>query len=215
MEYVLRQLGHFWGWVQQGGNSNIVLVAVTAWYSWLTFRILRWSTAQAREQLRPNIMINITRSAMHPTEGHFAIENVGERNVKILDALVTCYVEGERFSKLRAENVQGAMLAPKQKLLGQFPISPRSDEWVICTFRVVTSDVGDQVFMTYEYWSNVHKTVVSAHRPLRIVLRRWMTPVRMPYFKITKWARFSATRKVLLVALTLATLYGTYIALRH
>src|SRR2546428_10196165 len=172
MKYILDELRRFWSWVQQGGNSNIILIAVTAWYSWLTFRILRWNTAQVRELLRPNLVLAITRAAENPTEGKFAIENMGERSVKILDALVTCYVDGKRFSKLRPDDVQGAVLPPKNlPLTGPFPISPRKDEWVICIFRVVSSDVGDQVFMTYEYWSNVHKMTVSAHRPLRVVLR--------------------------------------------
>lgn len=110
MKYILEQMGRPWQWVQQGGNSNIVLVVITAWYSWLTFRMLQWSTAQAREQLCPNLVLTITRSAKNPTEGHFAIENVGERHVSILDALVTSYVEGASFSEIRPDNVQGAIL---------------------------------------------------------------------------------------------------------
>ena len=106
---------------------------------------------QVREQLRPNLVVSVTRSSDCLTEGHFAIENVGERNVKVLDALLDCYVEGKRFSNLRPSDVQGVGLPPKQMLSGVFPISPREDEWVICTFRVVGSDVGDQVFMTYKY----------------------------------------------------------------
>lgn len=214
MKFILGQLGRFWWWVQQGGNSNIILVAITAWYSWLTFRILRWSTAQAREQLRPNLVLTITRSPENLTEGHFVIENVGERDVKILDAFVSCYVQGKRFSGLRPEDVQGAVLPPKRPLSGQFPISPRTDEWVICTFKVVSADVGDQVFRTFEYWSNVHKTIVSGHRSLRVVLRMWMTPIRMPYFRITQWARYSPMRKLLLVALALALLFLLYRVLR-
>src|SRR5450631_3624092 len=109
MKYIVEQLSRFWYWVQQGGNSNIILVVITAWYSWLTFRMLQWNTAQAREQLRPNLVLTITRSAANLTEGHFCIENVGERHVSILDAMVTAYVEGVRFSKLRADSVQGAI----------------------------------------------------------------------------------------------------------
>jgi hypothetical protein len=183
-------------------------------YVWLTFRILRWSTAQVREQLRPNLVLTITRSAENLTEGHFAIENVGERSVKILDALVTCYVEGKRFSRLRPDNVLGAVLPPKLKLSGAFPVPPRTDEWVICTFRVASSDVGDQVFMTYEYRSNVHKVLLTAHRPLRVVLRMWMTPIRIPYFEITGWARHSLMRKLLLAVLALAMLFVLYHVVR-
>lgn len=214
MKHIIDQLGRFWSWVQQGGNSNIILVTITAWYSWLTFRILRWSTAQVREQLRPNLVLTITRSPGNFTEGNFAIENVGERNVSILYALVSCYVEGKRFSKLRPDNVQGAVLPPKLKLSGPFLISPHTDEWVICTFRVVSSDVGNQVFMTYTYWSNERKTIVSARRPLRVVLRMWMTPIRVPYFKITRWARYSLMRKLLLAVLALAVLFVLYDRLR-
>jgi hypothetical protein len=214
MKYILDQLGRFWWWVQQGGNSNIVLVAITAWYSWLTFRALRWSTVQAREQLRPNLSLTITRSAEDSTEGHCVIENMGERDVQILDALVTCYVEGNRFSKLRPDNVQGAVLPPKRRLSNRFSISTRTDEWVIFTFRVVSSDVGKQVFMTYEYRSHVHKMLVSARRPLRVVLRVWMSPIRAPYFTITRWARHSRMRKLLLAVLALAVLFVLYEVLR-
>ena len=211
MKHVIEQMGRFWHWVQQGGNSNIVLVVVTAWYSWLTFRMLKWGSAQAREQLRPNLVLTITRSPTDPTEGHFAIENVGERHVSILDALVTSYVDGARFSKVHPDDVRGAILPPKQKLSGSFPISPRFDERVICTFRVASSDVGCRVFRTYEYWSNVHKMLVSEHRPVRIAVRMWMAPLRAWHFKAHRWARHNMMRKLLLAVLALAvlgTLYG-------
>ena len=84
MKFILDQLGRFWSWVQKGSNSNLILVAVTAWYSWLTFHILRWSAAQVREQLRPNLVLTITRSPENLTEGHFGIENVGSETLKSL-----------------------------------------------------------------------------------------------------------------------------------
>jgi hypothetical protein len=215
MNYVLYQLGRFWWWVQQGGNSNIILVAITAWYSWLTFRMLRWSAAQVREQIRPNLQLTTTRSPVDLTEGHYTIVNAGERNAKVLDALLTCYVDDKRFSRLHLDDVQGVLIPPKQSISGKFPISPRTDEFVICTFRVVSSDDGDQVFRTYEYWSSRHKMLVSARRPARIVLRMWMTPIRMPYLKIIRWARYSLMRKLLLAALTLAGVVVLYSVLRH
>lgn len=214
MRFILDQAGRFWWWIQQGGNSNIVLVAVTAWYSWLTFRILQWSSAQTKEQLRPSFQPTVTRSAIDPSEGHYAIENVGERSSKILDALLTCYVDGDRYSRFRPDNVQGVMLPAGQTISGIFPMPIRTDEWVICTFRVVGSDHNEQVFGTYEYWSNVHKTLVSGRRPLRVVLRMWMTPIRMPYFKITRWSRHSRIRKVLLAATGLAGAFLVYKLLR-
>lgn len=206
MKYVVDQMGRFWHWVQQGGNSNIVLVAITAWYSWLTLRMLKWGTAQAREQLRPNLVLTISRSRTDPTEGHFAIENVGERHVNILDAVVTSFVEGARFSKVHPDDVQGAILPPKQKLSGSFPIPPRFDEWVICTFRVASSDIGCRVFRTYEYWSNIHKMLVSEHRPARVAVRMWTAPVRVWCFKAHRWAQHSLTRKLLLAAIALVVL---------
>ena len=33
------------------------------------------------------------------------------------------------------------------------------------------------MFRTYEYWSNVHKMLVSEHRPVRIAVRMWMEGV--------------------------------------
>jgi hypothetical protein len=195
MNQIPFQLGRFWWWVQQGGNSNIILVAITAWYSWLTFRLLRWSTAQAREQLRPNLVVSTTRSQQVLTEGHCSIQNMGERTVKVLDALVTCYVDGKRFSRVHPDNVQGVMLPPSQTLTSVFPISPRMDNWVICTFRVVCSDVGGQVFMKYEYWSNAHKMLVSVRRPIGVVLRLWVASIQMPLFRIGIWMRLKRRRR--------------------
>jgi hypothetical protein len=189
MNEIVNQVVQLWRWLQQAGNSTIVLVVITAWYTFLTFRIMRLNAVQVREQLRPNLALGLRRSPEDPKEGRFTIENVGERSVKVLDALVTCYVEGIRFSRCRPNDVQGAVLPPKGKVDGVFPISPRTDEWVICTLRVAGSDVGDQVFMTYEYWSNVHKMLVSAHRPIRVVLRMWLAPIRVPYLKIEVFVR--------------------------
>jgi hypothetical protein len=189
MNEVVHQSVQLWRWLQQGGDSTIVLVVITAWYTFLTFRIMRLSAVQVREQLRPNLVLDIKRSPEDPMAALFTIENIGERSVQVLDALVTCYVEGKTFSRCRPNDVQGAVLPPKRTVKGVFPISKRTDEWVICTLRVAGSDVGHQVFMTYEYWSNVHKMLVSARRPIRVALWMWLTPVRVPCLMIATFMR--------------------------
>jgi hypothetical protein len=40
-------LSRFWYWVQQGGNSNIVLAGVTLVYVIFTWRIMRATSRQA------------------------------------------------------------------------------------------------------------------------------------------------------------------------
>jgi hypothetical protein len=57
VKFILDQLGRFWFWVQQDGNSNIVLVVITGWYSWLTFRMLRWSAVTARTGEASRLML--------------------------------------------------------------------------------------------------------------------------------------------------------------
>lgn len=66
MQYVLDQLGRFWWWVQQGSNSNIILVLITGVYVWLTFRMLRWSAAAIRIQMneqRAWVFVSLLASA--------------------------------------------------------------------------------------------------------------------------------------------------------
>lgn len=68
--------------------------------------------------------------------------------------------------------------------------------------------------MTYEYWSNVHKMIVSTRRPLRVVLRMWMTPIRMAYIKTSRWTQNSPRRKSILAVLALGALLVLYEVLR-
>jgi hypothetical protein len=42
----------------------------------------------------------------------------------------------------------------------------------------------------------------------------WMTPIRIPYFEITGWARHSLMRKLLLAVLALAMLFVLYHVVR-
>jgi len=62
--------------------------------------------------------------------------------------------------------------------------------------------------MTYEYWSNVHKVLVSPRRPLRVALRMWMTPVRLLYFRIGMWERHNLARRLLLAVLAMILVAG-------
>jgi hypothetical protein len=154
-------------------------------------------------------------SPVELVEGRYTIENLGTQNAKVLDALVTCYVDGERFARSRLDDVQGVLIRPQQQISGTFQIAPRLDEFVICTFRVVASDDGERVFRTYVYWSNVHKILVSARRPVRVVMRAWMAPIRLPYFKIVRWTRYSLMRKLIVLAFVLAAVVGLYRAILH
>jgi hypothetical protein len=57
MSWIASQLGSFWYWVQQGGNSNIVLIGVTGVYVFFTHRIMHATVRQARAALHPALTI--------------------------------------------------------------------------------------------------------------------------------------------------------------
>jgi hypothetical protein len=80
--------------LQLGANANLVLVAITGVYVFLTYRILKWSTLQAREALQPKLDISTSNVAGVPTSKTYRIQNVGQYSVIVLDVRLSVSQRG-------------------------------------------------------------------------------------------------------------------------
>jgi hypothetical protein len=180
MHFMLNELGRLWCWVRQGSNPNIILVIITAVYVYLTYKILVYSTLQAREELRPNIVLNLSQDSR--AHGLLRIQNVGRYSATILDVSLTRY-EDYRFSCRQPLDVlQGALLGPGTALDVPFDLTRliHTGNGGPVAYRavVVASDSSERIFVTHDYRSHVRVTLMRSGCPLRIRIRMLLGPVR-------------------------------------
>jgi len=88
MPFLLHQFERLWYWVQQGGNSNIILVGITAAYSFLTLRMMQATNAQARAMAMPSVSLSILHAE---NEDFIYVKNTGSQSLVFLEVLLKCY----------------------------------------------------------------------------------------------------------------------------
>jgi hypothetical protein len=186
--------GRFTWWLSQGQNATaatavltFVLVLVTAWYAWITNRILVYSTLQAREELRPNLIVkvigndSITPTGVDRTTGQIRIQNIGKYVVAILNVRLTRHVDDRISSSCTLDNLHGALLQASEDLIHPFDVSSlvRGNDvgFLAYTLVVVASDRSNRIMMTYDYRTHVNKTLTHPGAPVAVRIRTVFGPV--------------------------------------
>lgn len=184
------QLGRFVYWINLAGNANLVLVAVTSVYVFLTYRILKWSTLAAREALQPKLEIHFGQAVGPITVKEFRITNVGEYSVVLLDIRVTCFENGRyaHHDMLPMDR----LLVPKDESGGQIDfasdLSPHAvamgtgfSYWV----DVVVSDSRKRFVFTYR--RGFYGTSLKRGAGVRVRFIRACRPLKTRYYRLKSW----------------------------
>src|SRR6202021_2640922 len=90
--------GRFTYWLAQGQNAAaaqfiaaIILTVITAWYAFVTRRIMKATAQQASAALQPVLALSQIHKSLDDPIPTVLIQNPGERPVVFLDVLVTCH----------------------------------------------------------------------------------------------------------------------------
>jgi len=194
--------GRFWHWVQQGGNSNIILVVInvvlvliTGWYAYVTRKMLKVNEAQLLEQVRPKLTFSVAHSN-DLANGELTIENTGEAAVQLLDVTLRCYVLRGPTLTQHLGQFQGSILEPKNKLVFSFSfrcqlseIPGIEEEKMSYMYFFVASDRSERVIQTYKYNPIKNRIMIGRHRPLRIIWQQRPSLWR-PLMKLKDWFRW-------------------------
>src|SRR2546425_991587 len=95
--------GRFTWWLAQGQNAvavqvvaAFVLVGVTAWYTYLTHRVMKATGKQASAALQPLLSLKRLARSAGETFHTILIQNSSDRPVVFLDVVISCYPSGHR-----------------------------------------------------------------------------------------------------------------------
>lgn len=198
-----RQWARLVWWLGQGQNAAamqvvvaIVLLAVTAWYAYITRRMLKESEAQIREQVRPKLRFGLKHIG-DLTAGELLIENTGDFAAQFLDVTLRCYVglNGPTLP-LYLSQYRGVVIEAGDKLPIAFDFRPQlfklpGIELEEMTYRyfIVASDRSERIFHTYKYNPIINKMIIGHHRPLRVIWQQ-RPSVWRPYMRLKEWLKW-------------------------
>lgn len=183
MHFLWLQLSRFWYWVQQGGNSNIVLIGVTAWYVLLTRRIMKATARQAAAMLQPVLTINGFIKSDEPNAKYIYVENAGSQPVVLIDLQISCYPHGRKpMTKSGVIFADYVLSATKQielpygfaKELNAIHVSED-----MCGYQIsiVVADLSRQVVAHYQYYPVMGHLTCTLGMPSstqwRVLVRQW------------------------------------------
>jgi hypothetical protein len=176
-----------WHWLQQGGNANIVLIGVTAWYVVLTRRIVRATARQATGLMQPELAICGFQDRDKPDGKFLLVENTGDHPVVILDIEKTCYLHGKMFLTHSDWCWLNAVLPPKQHRVFDYgfdkELEQRRVQVSMCAygFRLVAGDLSRQVINRYEYYPVVGHLTCNLGMPWSVKFRHAKWQLRWWY----------------------------------
>jgi hypothetical protein len=197
MCFLWLQLGRFWHWVQEGGNSNIILVGITLIYVWLTGRIMKATTRQASGSLQP--VLSLCRFAKSGDESFHTIliENKSDRPVVFLDVVISCHPMGHKaiVHNLRGWDDQILSTGDNARLKLDFSkeLAALRIDISMCGFGadIVVSDLSRQVAIQYDFAWAVGRFACKVGMPFRVRWRYRLRPWGWRYHRVK--SRFSST----------------------
>jgi hypothetical protein len=181
-----------WGrltyWLAQGQNAvamQVVAAAlvalVTAWYTFLTHRIMKATARQASAALQPVLALSPLVRAPDETFSTLLVHNPSDRPIVFLDVHISCHPSGHRAIVQKRREWDDQILPPKEHFKLQLDfvkelvaINMPEDA---CGFyaEIVAADLSRQVAIRYS-WAKGHffcTTGLPFHTWLRHKLRPW------------------------------------------
>jgi hypothetical protein len=169
MHFAYEKCLRAWQWLiaENGVRATVLLVLITAWYAWLTYRMAKSMNRQTRAQIQPilKIDINVGQEEFLP-KGTFSVKNIGTQPSLIRHMRMTCRRDStEEYTEYLM--YERHLLPPQDWLSFHFDFAEsftkRGFIWWspgVCSFNlcVVASDLSGDVTLTYdknEYWKTL------------------------------------------------------------
>jgi hypothetical protein len=182
-----------WLTKQGAARATVILVFITAWYAFLTHRMAKAMNRQTRAMIQPVLSMDfdIEKEEFYP-KGRFEVKNVGAQPVLILNMRLGCRIHDMAlFDEYKF--YERHILPPSEKMAFKFDFTERyqkkgatvwSPGFASFNLEVVTSDLGEEVILTYRYSAYWRILTVKKGMPLRVHWKFFSTPFKQWYYRI-------------------------------
>jgi hypothetical protein len=197
---VAHEWSRFTYWLAQGQNAPaiqavtaILLALVAAWYTYLTYWIMKATGKQASAALQPILSLRPFASSPDQPVRTLLIENPTDRPIVFLDVVIVCSPMGQRriIHKLRAwdDEILSARDSIKLPLdfTKELAVIQVSDEMCGFVARLVVSDLSRYVVIQYEYVWVLGRLTGRAGLPWGVRLRYAIRPLKWRYHRVKHW----------------------------
>ena len=195
MHFLHEQWLWVWDWLRKDGGTRatVLLVFITGWYAWLTYRMAKAMNRQTRAQIQPILEINIRvgKEEFYP-KGSFTVKNLGTQPALVRHMRMTCRLDGvEEYDEYLM--YERHLMTPDDFLSFSFDFTEKFTKrgirwWTpgICSFNlwVVASDLSEDVTLTYvgnQYWKTLS---VSKGMPWWVRRKFIVTFFRQRYYRV-------------------------------
>jgi hypothetical protein len=198
-------LSQHWLWLfdwltkQGASRATVILVFITAWYAFLTYRMSTAMARQTRALVQPALHVQVRMSSeeCYP-EGSFVIQNVGTQTVLLLDISLSCSMN-KKTAFDRYTLWDEHILPPGQELEPIFDFTRDFEGQGLRTWSsgfygyylgVTASDLSKSVVLTYSNLPILSVSNVRAGMPWRVRMRyakrslRWKWQTLKRNFKL-------------------------------
>jgi hypothetical protein len=179
-------------WLQK--YANLILVAITGVYVFFTYRILKWSTVQAREALQPKLDIALNDVPEMPTFKTYRIRNVGQYSVVLLDVRMTVSARGRHVhydqiaSEILLPPVESGFVSGQVDFRKDIAVSAANLGDFAYWLTVTASDSTKRFAYTYHH-APLWGTSLRRGQPWRVWFTRTFAPVKWRYYRIKHWVQ--------------------------
>jgi hypothetical protein len=184
MHYIIDHWYKLWAWLlaNNGSRVGVILVFITAWYTYLTWRMAGAVSRQTRAMVQPVALLSFHWKVMCYPVGYIEIKNLGTQPLLVLDIKLTCHRSdglGRHWHFLEHYTLWDQhIIPPGESLCPQFDFATKFDkehlQWdtdqLSYGLDVATSDLSKQVLLTY---SNVPVLGIARVRKGMAMSVRW------------------------------------------
>jgi len=207
MHYLAGHLHKLWDWLlaNNASRATAILVFITGWYAFLTWRMAKAIARQTRAIIQPVALLQFhwAGEKCFPI-GYFEVRNLGSQPLLVLDIKLHCSLmeEGGSYRHFTEHYTQWDehIIPPGQALQPEFNFKKEFDKeelpWhpmrLSYGLWVVTSDLSKQVILTYRSIPVLAVATVSKGMPFFV---RWRyLKKRLAYrYRVLLW-RFTQSK---------------------
>jgi hypothetical protein len=187
-----------WAWLlaNNGSRLGVILVVITGWYTFLTWRMAKAIASQTRAMIQPVALLKFHWvGENHYPIGHVEIKNLGAQPLMLLDVKLHCILNAPGQFRHFLEHYrmwEGHIIPPGESLYPEFGFKSDLDSenlswaWMYLSYslEVVASDLSKQVVLTYSNVPVLGIANVRKGMPLSVRWRYFLQRFKDAYHDI-------------------------------
>jgi hypothetical protein len=198
MQHILNLWDRLWAWLiaDNGVRALVILVVITGWYAFLTWRMAKAIARQTRAMIQPVVQLSFhfEERNFYPV-GYIEVKNVGTQPLLVLDVELSCNLNNMMYRKHLTESFElwdEHIVPPGDSLRPMFDFKRRfeGEKWQWDTdslsygLDVVAADLSKQVVLRYVSIPFLGVSYVHKGMPLSVRWRYFVKPFTRQYRRL-------------------------------